>query len=253
MRIRLLPNKRIGRVIFFTEGLVDEPELLIHLFHEVLEYEAFWRDPREDNALSFSSKKDPYSKVFIVPMPSSAIKNIPGNEEFLDAAYRRLQEFGLERNEASVYYLFDRDPQSNKPEAVEEKISLLKSPLDNGAELPGALLLSYPCLQAFYCLAHDVNATFSSSEEAKKLANSDRLAWLDEKSVLLAADNMLITMHTLRDKEFSLDELADYSKINEEIYRAEEELWNGKGNAYLALSLLGLALLDLGVLEICPD
>lgn len=61
MRIRLFPNKRIGRVIFFTEGLADEPKLLIRLFHKVLGYEVFWQDPREENVLSFFSKKDHYS------------------------------------------------------------------------------------------------------------------------------------------------------------------------------------------------
>ena len=253
MRIRLFPNKRIGRVIFFTEGLADEPKLLIRLFHKVLGYEVFWQDPREENVLSFFSKKDHYSKVFIVPMQSSAIKNIPGSEQFLDAAYQKLRQYGLERRVASVYYLFDRDPQSNKPESVEEKIASLKNPLDNGTEFPGALLLSYPCLQAFYCQAHDENITFSSSAEAKKFANSNNLNWLDEKSLCSAIDNMLIVLHVLREKEFSLDELADYSKINREIYDAEEELWNAEGHAYITLSLLGLALLDLGILEFCPD
>ena len=68
-------------------------------------------------------------------MPSSALVNVPGDETFLDGIYALLSSYGLQRDEAAVYYLFDRDRQSNKVEAVLSRSELLKNPYDNGTEV----------------------------------------------------------------------------------------------------------------------
>ncbi|MBP5217178.1 MAG: hypothetical protein J6038_05025 [Bacilli bacterium] len=246
MVLKLVPDKRIGRVIYFTEGQVDEPVLLKGIFHDVLHYEAGSGGP----PFVFRKPGDPYSQVYVAPMPSSAIKHIPGDEEFLDRVYGTLRQYGLEKDEAAVYYLYDRDPQSNKAEAVKEKIRLLKNPLDNGIELPGALLLSYPCLQAFYCQANDIEISFSKSKEAKKFANKNNLKSLDESKLCAAGSNMLSTLELLRKKAFSIDELSDYSRMNEEVFDAEEKNREKTDGCYLTLSLLAISLLDLGILAL---
>ena len=250
MGIRIVPNKRIGRVIFFVEGPLDEPGLLRHVFHNVLGYQTIVWDKRTQSIQEYFKPGDPYSKVFVVSMPSSAIKNIPGEEAFLDTVYQQLKEYGLNRHEAFVYYLFDRDRQSNKREAVESKISLLRNPLDNGMELPGALLLSYPCVQAYYCQAHDDPEEFANSQEAKAYANANSYKRLTQENLCLAAGNMETTLSKIRGKDLVLYELEDYGQINQEVYRYEESYWQEHEHRYLTLSLLSLALLDLGVIEI---
>ncbi len=214
MAIHLNSNRRIGRVIFFVEGLVDEPGLLRHLFCNALGYTTVAYDNKGKSYQEYRREGDQHSKVFVVPMPTPFIKNILGNEEFLDDIYHTFSRYGLNRDEAFHYYLFDRDRKSNKKDAVLSKIALLKNPLDNGIELPGALLLSYPCVQAYYCEASGDNASFLNSKEAKKHVNANSLKSLDESSVVVAATNMLATLLNLRGKPFDTEELSDYSKIN---------------------------------------
>ena len=250
MRVRIIPNKRIGRVIFFVEGTKDEPGLLRHLFHHVLGYKTVIWDKRNQCIQEYTKPGDPYSKVFVVPMPTSSIKNIPGEEEFLDAIYQALKSYGLNKDEAFVYYLFDRDRKSNKPEAVEKKIKQLRNPLDNGSDLPGALLLSYPCVQAYYCHAYDDMTDFRNSQEAKKYVNVHGYKSLDEERLLLSAANTLLRLNSIRQKQWNDGELDDYSLINQDVYRFEEEFWLNNGHRYRTLSLLSLALLDLGIFEL---
>ena len=250
MKLRLAQSRRIGRVIFFVEGPVDEPGLLRHIFHNVLKYDSVVYDQRDGSIQEYIKKGDPYSKVFVVSMPSSAIKNIPGDEEFRDTVYHSLKEYGLAQDEAFVYFLFDRDRKTNKPEAVRSKIAGFRNPLDNEDEQPGALLLSYPCMQAYYCQANNVLADFPNSRETKKYANVEGLKELSEEALIDAAANMLNVLHQIRGTNFEIEELMDYSHINHEVYEFEEVYWREHKHYYKTLSLLSLALLDLGIIVI---
>lgn len=245
--MRINKDKRIGRVIYFVEGPKDEPRLLRSLFHDILGYQD--STTRPDGVDFYIKKDDPYSRVYVVPMPSSALVNVPGDETFLDGIYALLSSYGLQRDEAAVYYLFDRDRQSNKVEAVLSRIELLKNPYDNGTELPGALLLSYPCLQSYYVQAHGDASDFPTSKQAKAYANSRSFFRIDDSKAIAAAMAMLRQMSSMLGRELSVEELSDYSLINLPLFSAEEAIYLSAG-AYRTLSLFSLSLIDLGIIEL---
>ena len=246
----LVFGKRIGRVVFLVEGPKDEPELLLELFHRLLGYRVVVYDKRYGTVTECGAANDPYSQVFVVSMPTSAIAHLPGDEAFFDTVYGILKEYGLERVNARYFYLFDRDRQSNKPDAVLRAITRLRNPLDNGVELPGALLLSYPCLQAYYCQAHDDPARFANGKSIKKHVNTTYAKSLTPSEALTASSMMLGEMLSLRGVTFDVEELADYAPLNETVFRAQERVWENDGHLYRTLSLLSLALIDLGIIDL---
>ena len=244
-------NKRIGRVIFFVEGDEDEKELLSRIFVDIYGYSMVCFDKRNGKVLTFNKEEEPYSKVFVVPMPDSSPKHIPGNEEFLNKVFARLCEYGLQYDEAFIYYLFDRDWQSNKADNLREKLIMLKNPLDNGSVSAGALLLSYPCLQAFYCLAHGEQEDFPDNKKIKSFVKVEGRMKVGEQELLRCSSEMLSIISDLTGMSFTSDMLEDYSMFNVPVFEAEEAYAARKGDhTYKTLSLLCLALLDLGLITI---
>ncbi len=248
MKVRINSNKRIGRVVFLTEGPKDEPNLLEAIFCDVLGYDVAVYDKRNGSTKRFVKRADPYSRIYVAAMPTSSIKNLPITKDYEDEIYNALKQYGLQMNEAAVFYLFDRDYQSNKQAAVESSIGSLRNPYDNGESMAGALLLSYPCLQAYYCEAHGIDVAFDSSHEAKVYVNTNSLKDLNDRDVYTAASDMLGALKEIRRRDFAVSELDDYSLINRDVYRYEEA--RRATQKYRTLCLLSLALFDLGVLEI---
>ena len=249
MNLRIEKNKRIGRVLFLVEGDEDEANLLEAIFCNALGYGLIRYDKRDGSVREYGKMDDPYSRVFVVPMPTPSIVHLPIDEERLDDIYHILAAYGLGGMEAATYYLFDRDWRSNMESAVLSKIELLRNPYDNGIEMPGALLLSYPCLQAYYCQAHGKTVDFSESHDAKVYVNTNRLKTIEYKEVLTAASNALIALASIRNKPLGLSELSDYSGINKDVFSYEKASRSANG-MFLTLSLLSLALIDLGVVII---
>ena len=249
MEVSLRNDKRIGRVIFFVEGDEDEPLLLKAVFADLLGYSYVLLDRRDQQITKYISEKDEFSKVYVIPMPTSAIKNIPADDDFRDYVYSLLKEHGLQYDESRIYYLFDRDPQSNKAPTVKEKISTLRNPLDNGEEMAGALVLSYPCLQAYYVECYDYSKCFQSSKAAKSFVGSKNIRSLTPNSLRVACNRMLTTIKEITGESFQMNWLDDYGEINAKVFEAEETHYLNHYKEYRTLSLLSIALLDLGVLE----
>lgn len=249
MDLRINPNKRIGRVLFLVEGDEDEPSLLETIFCDVLGYGLIRYDKRDQSVREYGKTDDPYSRVFVVPTPTSAITHLPAEEDYLDAVYRTLASHGLSGMEAATYYLFDRDWQSNTEEAVLTKIGLLRNPYDNGAEMGGALLLSYPCLQAYYCQAHCRTSPFSESQEAKAYVNANRLKSLDAEKIIIAASHTLLVLAIILGRRFELADLNDYFNVNHKVFGYQQSRRFGDEKTFLTLSLLSLALIDLGIIS----
>lgn len=103
MTLQVNKNKRIGRVIFFVEGDVDEPKLLRAIFCDVLGYHVVVRDKRNGAITEYGKDDDKYSKIFVVPMPTPSICNLPGSSYFMDSVYNAMSNYGLARDEASIY------------------------------------------------------------------------------------------------------------------------------------------------------
>lgn len=148
--MRINKDKRIGRVLFIVEGGRYEFSLLHKVFCGLLQYEYIER--RRNNLDNFISGKDRYSTIAVINTKNSNIKDITDNADYLDKIFDYLrEEYHFPIDQCAIYYLFDRDPRSNKDaNRIREYILTLKDPYENDNGLrAGQLLLSYPSIESF--------------------------------------------------------------------------------------------------------
>ena len=151
MSIRLNKEKSIGKVLFIVEGGKTEPFILHRIFCNILDYqvETILRDK---GYRKYNSKENPTSQVMIINAEESNIKYIAKDNKFLDNLFVELIEnYDFDVDNAAIYYLFDRDNQSNSDdEFIRGLLSTLVNARDNnGYDRQGMLLLSYPSIEAF--------------------------------------------------------------------------------------------------------
>lgn len=81
----------------------------------------------------------------------SNIKFIDRDNEFLDNLFVELIEnYDFDVDNAAIYYIFDRDNQSNTDaEFIRNLLTVLVNSRDNAYARQGMLLLSYPSIEAF--------------------------------------------------------------------------------------------------------
>lgn len=165
-------DKRIGRVLFIVEGGRYEFNLLKRIFCELLGYE--YLEKRRNQPEQFISGKDPYSMIAVVNTRESNIKDITDHEEYLDEIFEfLLEKYQFPVDQSAIYYLFDRDPRSNKdPQRIKTYIATLKNPYENeGALKAGQLLLSYPSAESYIISGFEEN-TYQKRFKLGKKAKS---------------------------------------------------------------------------------
>lgn len=112
-----------------------------------------------------------------------------------------------------------------------------------------SLLLSYPCVESFELsnfIKQFWKTNFSSAMDAKKKMKEiiPELTDIDEKSLMLAIENMHRTMYFYGIRKY---DPSNFKKENLKIFRKEsEEYLNNK--YFNALSLIGIMLIDLGII-----
>lgn len=145
MNIRLNKDKSIGKVLFIVEGGKTEPYLLHRIFCNILDYqlETILRDK---GYRKYNSKENATSQVFVINAEESNIKFIDRDNEFLDNLFAELIEnYDFDVDNAAIYYIFDRDNQSNTDAGfIRNLLTVLVNSRDNAYARQGMLLLSYP-------------------------------------------------------------------------------------------------------------
>lgn len=248
--MKLIPNKRIGKVLYLVEGDVDEISILEHIFKNVLGYSVVEYDKRHDNVRCFLNKNDKYSKVFIVPMKYSAISKIESSTEYVDFVYNKLKSFGLEKDECSKYLIFDRDNKSNKHETFEHLFKIFKNSLDNDLEINGLLLVSYPCVQSFICQCFNDQIRLTSSASMKQYVGCHNMLSIGSSELLVGAEQMMkIIINILELPFFDIGYLDNMEPVNNSILNHQDSFF-AKNNVYITLSLLFISFIDLGIIEI---
>ena len=113
MRFKLNKNKRIGQVLFIVEGLTMEPNLIYRVFSKIFGYQ-MERLYRNREYRVFNKTNDPFSKVTVINTEESNIRFIDRDNEFLNRMFDILiEDYSLDLDNTAVYYVFDRDPDSN--------------------------------------------------------------------------------------------------------------------------------------------
>lgn len=267
MRFKLNKNKRIGQVLFIVEGLKTEPNLIYRVFCQLLGYR-MERLYRNGEYRVFNKNGDPFSKVTVINTEESNIRYIDKDNDFLNRMFDKLiEDYGLDLDNTAVYYLFDRDPDSNTDKRfIEDMLYRLESARDTNPDWgqPGLLLLSYPCIEAFtgmnfvddsisFCWD---NGVVTGSDLKYALQQADLLPnHITEETLLHCMQELISGLDMIGidvSEEPFLSSIDHFGENNLTIYNWEENQYAARGQ-YGLLSLMILALLDLGLIIITYD
>ncbi len=250
--MRLNKNKHIGRVLFIVEGSKTEFSLLRRIFCNLLGYS--YLEKRRNKPTYFVSTQDRFSQVAVINTRESNIRDISENETYLNDVFDVLREqYQFPVDQSAIYYLFDRDPESNKDSALIEKYILsLTNPYDNAdGYKAGQLLLSYPSIESYIVsnFRPRVNELrFHLGNELKPFIgeNTDiQMNKISEETLVSAAHEFSHYLDT-EQIAFDIDDFAPASKVV--FTKQETEYLSGTG--FRLFSMLTLAFLQMGILTI---
>ena len=249
--MRLNKEKHIGRVLFIVEGSHTEFSILRRIFCNLLGYS--YIEKRRNKPTYFTSKQDRFSQVAVINTRESNIRDISENETYLDDVFDALREqYQFPVDQSAIYYLFDRDPESNtNPALIEKYIFSLTNPYDNEDYKAGQLLLSYPSIES-YIISNfkdeTVSLRFLLGHEAKSYIgkNTDtQLNKITEETLLKATFEFL---KYLESEQISFD-IDEFSEASHAVFTKQEtEYLSGAG--FRVFSMLTLAFLQMGIIEL---
>lgn len=248
-QIKINSKKRIGEVIFVVEGRKTEPRIITDIFNKVLGFSIL--KVNSNNELIYLKKEDDkYSKITIVVSKYPQIKKIKDSKDFLDDIFKVLVSNNLDPYNSAIYFIFDRDKDSNLYIDCLDLISKLVSSRDNeDYNINGMLLLSYPCVEAIYCNINSDDKCFCSNKEIKKYVNENRYKNIESKCLIDYVNQFIKILNekfSFNILDINLDNLYEF---NNSILSVEEDNFY-KNKYYITLSLVIISLLDLGIIEI---
>lgn len=255
MRIELHKDKNIGKVLFIVEGSRTEPYIMTKLFTSILDYQ-LETILRGKGYKQFNSKVNPDSKIFVINAQESNIRFIEKDDGYLNNLFTELiEEYDFDIDNAAIFYIFDRDDRSNTDSAfLESMLSKLVNSRDNPEyDRQGLLLLSYPSIESFTLSCYRDNVLcmgFETGQKLKTYLGEQKISnqRIDESALLHAASEMLKALEQINDCSYDLD---DFSECNLDVFHFEES-GKQKSGIYKCMSLLIIALMDLGLIEIIP-
>lgn len=248
--------KNIGNVIFVVEGGRSdtggtELRLLKKIFSDILGYEV--QELRRDSDEFIGHGNHKQFRVFALNLPKNQLTQM--TEEALDKLYRRLnEEFNIKPEDCPIFYLYDRDYLSYKPNELRGKyVMKYTDPYGNENGNQGQLLLSYPavesyllsciqdnvCLQSYF-LGKDIKpelVTIGFSEE--DIESEDYLLYAVAE-MDKGLNEIGLDMYDLDNLAPTLLEVYDYQQMK---YKIDKK--------FSLLSLVSMALLELGVIVEC--
>ena len=250
--MKINKDKHIGRVLFIVEGSKTEFAILYRIFCKLLGYS--YIEKRRNCPTYFVSNHDRFSQVAVINTRESNIKDISENETYLDDLFDVLrEEYHFPVDQSAIYYLFDRDPKSNTdPSLIEKYILSLADPYDNdNGYKAGQLLLSYPSVES-YIISNFKNDTnllrFQLGKDAKTYIgkNTDiQTNKISEETVMKAASMFL---EYLKSEQIDLN-IDEFAEASHSIFKKQETYYLS-GEGFRVFSMLTLAFLQLGILEI---
>jgi len=253
MNMKINKDKSIGRVLFIVEGSKTEFSILKRIFCNVLGYEYIER--RRNRADFYKNKNRSTSKVAVINTEESNISYIYDENDYIEKIIEELiSEYDFPIDNAAIYYIFDRDPKSNlNKELIEKLLSQFKNAYENDDwKRGGVLLLSYPSIEA-YTIANFIDDTylmkFGIGDDVKAyiaMQNDQiQINKITAKTIEKAAVEMMKYFKAEK-IDFCID---DIGQINNEIFKRQEKEYDYQG-AYNLVSLLSIAFIDLGIIEI---
>lgn len=250
MEIRINKEKNIGNVLFVVEGEKTEFSILRRILCNILGFT--YIESRRNSPTKYINN-NPNSCVAVINTRSSNIASI-SDEEYLDDIFKELvEEYNYPIDKAAIYFVFDRDPQSNFcPNTFRNYINLLQNPYENPNSLrAGQLLLSYPSVEAFR-----ISNFRNDSWTIQRGLGSELKEYISENSDIQINK---ITEDTLKNATFEFYQyvykyekhidIDNFSQLSMKIFNSEEELYEER-KLYDLFSMLVLAFMQLGIIEV---
>ena len=253
-KISINKSKSIGKVLYIVEGSKTEPFLLDHIFGKLLGYQ-IEMSLRGKNYRKYRAKDNPLSRVFVINSEQSNIMYINDPNDYLDDLFAELiTEYDFDVDNSAIYYLFDRDDQSNTDtEFIKELITkLINSRSNPGYERQGMLLLSYPSVESFTLsnfMKSSINIECDTGKHFKQYLEANKINHrrIDENTLIFAVNELIDALKLINECKYDLD---DISECSNSVFEYEES-YKQENDVYRALSLLTISLLDLGLIDIC--
>lgn len=271
---RIDKTKNIGNVIFVVEG--GRPEsggtelrLLKKIFSEILDYEV--QELRRGCDEFIGHGKDSPFHVFALNLPKNQLTEL--NEESIDILFCRLkEEFNIKPEDCPIFFLYDRDVLSyHRNELRGQYVKRYTDPYGNENGDQGQLLLSYPAVESFLlsciqsntciysaCMGKDAKTLLRKAichEEVDNYNLHQRIVNLVFSEDVAVAELRLI--HSINEMDMGLDSIGvetyDLDNLGPtmlNVYDAQQQKYNSS-NTFTVLSLIGMALLELGVIVEC--
>lgn len=249
--MKINKDRPVGRVLYIVEGSSTEFNLLRKIFCNILGFE--YIEKRRNRPSVFYKENNSRSTIAVVNTSDSNIKDI-SDDEYLDDLFQMLiDDYHFPVDKASIYYLFDRDPESNKDvAAIRKYIDTLRDPMDNDDGMKaGLLLLSYPCIES-YIISSFQKKSYSieigiGSQTKKYIGQNNEIQMnkISAETLLFATQEFLAYLDGMH---LSWD-IYDFAETSREIFELQEAKYTSSG-VYNLFSMLTLSFIQLGIIEI---
>ena len=246
-------SKIIGNVIFVVEGGRPdtggtELRLLKSIFSDILEYEVQELRRDKEEFIGYGNNKS--SRVFALNLPKNQLTQL--TEDAMDELFSRLKtEFLIKPEDCPIFLLYDRDYKSYKHNELGGRyVRRYTDPYSSEEGYQGQLLLSYPSVESYIlsCVQENVfEQRYFLGPEAKAQVKQCEFSEDD-----ISEDEHIIHATVEMDKglaNFGLDEY-DLDNLGSTLLGVYEEQQNivKEEQLFSALSLISMALLELGVI-----
>lgn len=246
-------SKIIGNVIFVVEG--GRPEtggtelrLLKRFFSDVLGYEVQELRRGTEEFIGYGNNKS--SRVFALNLPKNQLTQL--TEDAMDELFSRLKtKFSIKPEDCPIFLLYDRDYKSYKHNELRGKyVRRYTDPYSSEEGYQGQLLLSYPSVESYILSCFQENVF-----EQKYLLGIEAKVQLAQCGISedeISEDEHIIHATTEMDKGLANFELDEYDLDNLgstllEVYEEQQNIVKEE-QQFSALSLISMALLELGVI-----
>lgn len=264
--------KKIGNVIFVVEG--GRPEtggtelrLLKKVFADILDYEVQELRRGSDEFICHGPNS-PFH-VFALNLPKNQLTQL--NEDSLDLLFQRLRDdFHLKPEDCPIFFLYDRDVLSYPKNKLRSSyVMKYTDPYSTNTGEQGQLLLSYPSIESYLlsCIKDNtIDLSCKLGQDAKAFLEQEicpneptdktdlhqkliEYIFTDSPSI---AEECLI--HSVNEMNIGLDKMGlstyDIDNLSPtllDVYDYEQKQYN-INNSFPFISLVGMALLELGII-----
>ena len=273
---RINTNKNIGNVIFIVEGGRPttggtELRLLKKIFSDVLGYEVQELRRGCEEFIAHGIKSEYH--VFALNISKNQLTQL--TEDAIDDVFYRLKdEFDIKPEDCPIFFLYDRDVLSyHKNELRGKYVKKYTDPYGNKEGVQGQLLLSYPAVESFLlsCIQENTyKQTACLGKDAKPILNSALcLEETDTEDLHQKIVNMVFAedvseagkrlINSINEMDNGLEEIGvgtyDLDNLGPtllNVYDIQQQKYISD-NTFWCISLIGMALLELGVIVECGE